>query len=416
MPDVVVNLFVLILVILGHLVIVRALLNRGYELGLPQRLWQALVALLVIAVIAGPIVIVRNIGLRGAAILHGGARRDVPVAWTLYFAACVAALVIGAIVMVRRSRAARVPAQLSSKSDVLDYTPTLGAPPAAIGAIAKLARLPGNQIFTVEIVQREVRVPRLPPQFDGISILHVTDLHMNGTPDRGFFEWAAERCAELRCDIAAMTGDVMDNLDVLDWLPATLGKIDAPLGRYFVLGNHDLHVGGDAMRAAMERIGWTSVGGRVVSKDFRDARLLIGGTETPWAGELPPMDNAPSRRPTAQRQAAPPGAALWAAGTETPTPTPTLTSTEFRMLLSHAPHLIHWARQRQIDLVLAGHLHGGQIQWPLIGPLAGGRFHSGLFDLPPTLMHVGRGLGQMAPIRWGCRPEITKLVLRAGRG
>jgi predicted MPP superfamily phosphohydrolase len=217
---------------------------------------------------------------------------------------------------------------------------------------------------------------------------------MNGTPDRGYFEWALAHAAELRCDVAAMTGDVMDNLEVIPWLATTLGKVDAPLGRYFVLGNHDLHAGGAAMRAAMEQIGWTSVAGRVVTKDFRDARLVVGGTETPWAGELPPMD-AVTAAPAAAARAGP---------------------GEFRILLSHAPHLVHWARQRKIDLVLAGHLHGGQIQWPVIGPIAGGRFHSGLFDLPPTLMHVGRGLGQMAPlpVRFGCRPEITKLVLRAG--
>jgi hypothetical protein len=132
------------------------------------------------------------------------------------------------------------------------------------------------------------------------------------------------------------------------------------------------------MRAAMERMGWTSVAGRVVSKDFRDARLLIGGTESPWAGEHPPMEAAPAADDAVRA------------------------ANDFRLLLSHAPHLIRWARQRRIDLLLAGHLHGGQIQWPIIGPIAGGRFHSGLFDLPPTLMHVGRGLGQMAPIRWGC--------------
>jgi len=376
------SLIILAAVIVGHLVLVRALLNRGYELGLPQRLWQALVALLVLLALAGPVAIVWLVGLRGAAVLRGGAWGDVPFAWMLYFAVCVAGLLIGIGVMTGRAHFAHVAAQVSSSSKVLDYAQATSNPPPMKGAIGKLARLPGNQVFTVEIVEREIRVPRLPRQWDGISILHVTDLHMNGTPDRAFFEWAAAQCAALRCDIATMTGDVMDNFEVLDWLPTTLGAIDAPLGKYFVLGNHDLHVGGDLMRAAMARIGWTSVAGRVETKEFRDARLVIAGTETPWAGELPPMNG-------------------------------TVESIEFRLLLSHAPHLIHWARRRGVDLMLAGHLHGGQIQWPVIGPLAGGRFHSGLFDLPPTLMHVGRGLGQMAPLRWGCRPEITKLVLRA---
>jgi uncharacterized protein len=419
----VVWLIILLCAILGHLAIVRAAINRGYEMGLPQRVWQAMVILLIAAAVAGPVLIVRFARLRG------GTWSDVPTGWRAYVGACGLAFVVGIIVLIVRKRdAARVPAQISSKSDVHDYAGMASTLAPSNGAIAALARLPGNEIHSVEIVERELRIPRLPAQWDGISILHITDLHMNGTPDRRFFEWATDRCAELKCDIAAMTGDVMDKLDVMEWLPTTLGKIGAPLGKYFVLGNHDLDVGGDAVRAAMEGIGWTSVAGRVVSKSFRDAELVIGGTESPWAGALPEM-GTPSRRPRAQRRAAPfegvdqrtarPGAALWTAGkgsdqkmtmTTTTTQPP---STEFCVLLSHAPHLIRWARERNIDLVLAGHLHGGQIQWPVIGPIAGGRFHSGLFDLPPTVMHVGRGLGQMAPIRWGCRPEITKLVLRS---
>jgi predicted MPP superfamily phosphohydrolase len=388
MAEVVANGFVLLVAIVGHLLIVRAVINRGYELGLPQRVWQTLVTLLILIAVAGSIVIVRNAGLRGAMLIRGGAWSGLSSGWMIYLGVCITAFVVGVIVLVLRSRDSRVPAQISSKSDVLDYTQVASAATQANGAVGTLARLPGNQIFTVEIVQREVRLPRLPPQWDGLSILHITDLHMNGTPHRGFFEWAADRCAELNCDIATMTGDVMDTLEVIEWLPTTLGKLSSPLGNYFVLGNHDLHAGGEAMRAAMERMGWTSVAGRVVSKDFRDARLLIGGTESPWAGEHPPMEAAPAADDAVRA------------------------ANDFRLLLSHAPHLIRWARQRRIDLLLAGHLHGGQIQWPIIGPIAGGRFHSGLFDLPPTLMHVGRGLGQMAPIRWGCRPEITKLVLR----
>ena len=376
------SLIILGAVVTGHLVLVRAALNRGYELGLPQRLWQALVALLVLAALAGPLIIVWLVGLRGPAVLRGGAWADVPLASMLYFAVCVASLLTGIGVMIGRAHFARVAAQIASSSKVLDYAETIPTPPPVKGAVGKLARLPGNQVFSVEIVERVLRIPRLPRQWEGISILHITDLHMNGTPDRAFFEWASARCAELNCDVATMTGDVMDNLEVLDWLPTTLGAIHAPLGRYFVLGNHDLHVAGDTMRAAMERIGWTSVAGRAIEREFRDGRLVIAGTETPWAGELPPMNG-------------------------------TVAPSEFRLLLSHAPHLVHWARRRAVDLVLAGHLHGGQIQWPVIGPLAGGRFHSGLFDLPPTLMHVSRGLGQMAPLRLGCRPEITKLVLRA---
>src|SRR5687767_7780689 len=134
---------ILSLAIVGHLVIVRALLNRGYELGLPQRLWQALVLLLISAAVAGPVIIVWCVGLTRAAVLRGGAWRDVPIAWSLYLVACAFALIIGAIVMIRRSRDSHIPAQLTLTSDVLDYTATASSPPATNGAIARIARLPG---------------------------------------------------------------------------------------------------------------------------------------------------------------------------------------------------------------------------------------------------------------------------------
>ena len=68
--------------------------------------------------------------------------------------------------------------------------------------------------------------------------------------------------------------------------------------------------------------------------------------------------------------------------------------------------------------MLAGHTHGGQIRFPLIGPVVcpswhGTRYSSGFFDERPTLLHTSRGTGSLMPLRWNCPPEITKLVLRS---
>ena len=90
------------------------------------------------------------------------------------------------------------------------------------------------------------------------------------------------------------------------------------------------------------------------------------------------------------------------------------TGAGLRILLSHGPHHFGWAQHRGFDLVLAGHLHGGQIRLPLLGSVCGGRYEAGTFQRGRTVMHVSRGLGQIAPVRFGCPPEITKLVLRAG--
>jgi predicted MPP superfamily phosphohydrolase len=70
--------------------------------------------------------------------------------------------------------------------------------------------------------------------------------------------------------------------------------------------------------------------------------------------------------------------------------------------------------------MLAGHVHGGQIRFPLIGSSFcpsrySRRFDCGTFWVSPTVMHVSRGLAGMHPLRILCRPEVTRIVLRAAK-
>jgi predicted MPP superfamily phosphohydrolase len=93
----------------------------------------------------------------------------------------------------------------------------------------------------------------------------------------------------------------------------------------------------------------------------------------------------------------------------------------FRLLLSHTPDNIQWARRHKIDLMLAGHNHGGQIRLPLFGPVYspsvyGAHYASGAFWESPTLMYVSRGISGKVPLRWNCLPELSRLTLRSALG
>ncbi|MDZ7413856.1 MAG: metallophosphoesterase [candidate division KSB1 bacterium] len=92
----------------------------------------------------------------------------------------------------------------------------------------------------------------------------------------------------------------------------------------------------------------------------------------------------------------------------------------FTLLLAHSPDMVRPAEDLGIDLVLAGHTHGGQVRLPLVGALytqtlLGRRYAAGLFSFGTTKLYVNRGIGNaFVPFRFLCRPEITVIHLLPG--
>ena len=262
------------------------------------------------------------------------------------------------------------------------------------GPMRRIALLPGNQQFTIEVSTKTYSLPRLPAEWDGLSLVHLSDLHLRGAVSRAYFEAVCEEAAALKPDLFVFTGDLLDDMKLLEWLPTTLGKLSAPRGQFFILGNHDWYLDAPAIRRELERLGWTDLAGRCVSLTQPAAPpIVLCGDETPWMGTHPDVSRAEPADSSVGRAEA------------------------FRILLSHTPDNIGWARQQQIDLMLSGHTHGGQIRLPVLGPVyspsrAGCRYSAGVFWLDPTLLYVSRGISGREPIRYNCPPELTELVLR----
>jgi predicted MPP superfamily phosphohydrolase len=87
----------------------------------------------------------------------------------------------------------------------------------------------------------------------------------------------------------------------------------------------------------------------------------------------------------------------------------------FKLLLGHAPDIADEAARHGFDLQLAGHVHGGHLRLPLLGPFArpryGVRYLAGIYTVGRMTMYVSRGLGG-APLRLMCPPEAAILTLR----
>lgn len=255
------------------------------------------------------------------------------------------------------------------------------------------ALIPGNQIFQFQVEAKELTLPGLPPALDGFTIAHLSDLHFAGHIRREFHEEVMRQTNLLDADLIAITGDIIDRPQCLDWFASTLGQLRARQGVYFILGNHDSRRAlPDDVRRALVALGLVDLGGQHAIIEHNGTRVLITGNELPWH-KAPPEICELSLTPS--------------------------TDDALSILLSHSPDQLFRAQREGYKLMLAGHVHGGQIRPPLIGPILspsryGTRYASGLFYQPPTLLHVTRGTSAMIPLRFFCPPEVAKLVLRCG--
>ena len=367
----------------GHCELMAAWINRLHALPYRKAFLRPTRYLHDLLVVGFPPVVVWSVGLSGPRLLLDGEWSQLSTGWIVYFALCglgLLSLILHAILWNLRTQ----PEVRSTR--ILDVAKELGRPPAGPGFRGAVARLPGNEVFRIEINEKEYAIPGLPAELAGLSIAHFSDVHFRGPIGLDYFRHAFARIAELKCDLVAFTGDLLDDQRLLEWLPETFGRLGAPLGCWFILGNHDWLLDPAPMRRELTRLGWNDLGGRVVMLESGGRRLALGGDETPWLEEAPDF-----------------------AGTE---------SAALRILLSHTPDNLTRASRSGVDVMLSGHNHGGQVRLPLIGPVYspsrfGVRYAAGTFREGPTTLHVSRGLSSERPLRWNCPPEITKVVLRS---
>ncbi len=280
----------------------------------------------------------------------------------------------------------------SNHTTRIDVSDRLGRVPSGSLLTTLAARLPQNQVFELCVQEKVLRLPRLDPALDGISITHLSDLHFTGRVTRGFFDLVVDEANQLDSDLIAISGDIIDHPQCFDWLSGVLGRLRSRHGVFFVLGNHDLRIRDELrLRNELVRHGLIDLGGRYEFVEIRERSLLLAGNELPWFAPAANLGEAPSKH---------------------------VRGTPFRIAISHSPDQFPWARAYDIDLMLAGHTHGGQIRFPLIGPVFspsryGVRYSAGAFFRSPTLMHVSRGLSGTRPLRFNCPPELTRLVLRS---
>lgn len=260
--------------------------------------------------------------------------------------------------------------------------------------------------ITPEVTAVTVTGERLPSAFSGFRIAQISDLH-NATFGRGNRKLLA-LLADSRPDIIVITGDFVDSrhtdMDTALHFAEEAVKI-APT--YYVSGNHEarMETYGDLCEA-LAQAGVTVLEDRAVTleKDGETVRL---------AGLADPSLTLKEEEPGEVQ-------AMVSARLESLTGGEADGGADYTILLSHRPELLDTYASCGVDLVLSGHVHGGQFRIPFVGGLFAPsqgffpQYDAGLYRQGATAMVVSRGLGNsIIPIRINNRPELVLVELAA---
>ncbi len=292
---------------------------------------------------------------------------------------------------------------------------------AAAGAAPFLGAMYGfaAERLNYRVYRVEIPISNLPAAFDGMTIAQLSDIHMSGYMPRAQVRRAVDMANDLGADLAVVTGDFITGAgDPLEECIEEIRRLSAPLGIYGCNGNHEIYA--DAEDRAQDL--FTEQGMKLLRHEnalitFRGAQLNLIGVDY-------------------QRERAPGGRKVSSLiGIE-----PLIRKDIPNILLSHNPNSFNRAAELGVELSLAGHTHGGQIQVeildhrlsparfitdyvaglymrPLFTPaktVASQKFlHATTLQGPHSAIYVNRGLGTVgAPVRLGVPPEISLLTLR----
>ena len=272
-----------------------------------------------------------------------------------------------------------------------------------------------------EVRRVEIPLTSLPPELDGMEIVQISDIHLSSYMSRGSVRRAVDMANDVGADLAVVTGDLVTGVhdSVYDCVDE-VRRLHAPLGVYGCNGNHEIYARAEDLAERLyQQAGMKMLRRENAIIDYKGAQLNLIGVDY-------------------QRERMPSGRKVQMLANVAPL----IRRDMPNILLSHNPNSFNRAAELGIELTLAGHTHGGQVQVEIldvslsparfITDYIAGLYHRPLLmpDQPKRLgetiklmpnapkglaaLYVNRGLGTVgAPVRLGAPPEITHIVLRS---
>ena len=276
-----------------------------------------------------------------------------------------------------------------------------GVPAARIRAVAVLAvsfLAAGvalrNGLSVPAVKRREVELARWPRALDGFRIAQISDVHIGPLRGRRFAAEIVRRVNALDADLVAVTGDLVDgSVPLLTSEVEPFRQLSGRHGVFFVTGNHDVYSGTDPWVAKVRELGF---------RVLRNERVTIG--EPPAAFDLAGVDDHHAHYVSGDQRE------------DLDQALDGCDETRAVVLLAHDPSTFKRAHQRDVDLQLSGHTHGGQI-WPFVHIVRlAVPWVAGFYEKNGSKLYVSRGTGFWGPpMRLFAPAEITELTLRAPR-
>lgn len=253
---------------------------------------------------------------------------------------------------------------------------------------------------SVVVTRIEIKNEKVPAEFNGFKILHLSDLHSKrfGQNQRILVTLIKKS----RPDIIVFTGDLVDREHYDEKADVILLERAAEVAPvYYVTGNHEWWVGKfhvlepNLVRAGVQVLRDDNTG---ITRKGQTIRV-IGIDDVARDGSAYTMEAAARTR-------------LDIAAKDLP-------GEDFKILLAHRPELFSVYGEYDVDLVLSGHTHGGQIRLPFLGGLIAPnqgffpKYTSGTHKFGNMTVVINRGLGNsVVPQRIFNRPEIILITLR----
>jgi len=231
----------------------------------------------------------------------------------------------------------------------------------------------------------------LPSELNNFKIVHLSDLHIGPGFDYKWLSKIVQKINALEVDAVMITGDIIDGSTIeLKQDISPLKQLKSKYGTFLSVGNHEYYHGLEPWIKAFRQMGITVLDNKHKTILINNTTLIIAGLTDPvstrFNTELPNVKKALENSP----------------------------AQAFTIMLAHQPKLIQDILNNNVQLVLAGHTHGGliaPIQW--LVALFNKGFVAGVYELDNMYAYINKGAGLWfgLPLRLGVSSEITYITL-----